>query len=248
MRRHTILILGGTREGHALAAALVDHALFAPITSLAGRTEDPVRPPGEVRVGGFGGFTGLARYLQDTEVAAVIDATHPFAEHIGWNAATACALAGRPLLRLDRPPWRPGPDDAWTPVDTWEEAVAALRARAARRVMLALGRQHLMAFTGLREVFFLVRSVDAPDPPPPFALSEMIQARGPFKEEEEVDLMRAHRIDTLVCRNSGGPTGAKLAAARALGIGVIMRRRPPRPPCPRAETVGQTLDWLVSHT
>jgi len=248
MRKHTILILGGTREGHALASALADHALFAPITSLAGRTAEPFRPPGEVRVGGFGGFSGLAHYLVETEIAAVIDATHPFAEHIGWSAATACALAGRPLLRLDRPPWRHGPDDRWSPVETWEEAVSLLRERAARRVLLALGRQNLTPFTVLSETWFLIRSVDVPDPLPPFAAAETLRARPPFTEEEEVDLMRAHRIDTLVCRNSGGPTGAKLAAARTLGVDVIMRRRPPRPVCARAETVGQALDWLTSHT
>jgi precorrin-6A/cobalt-precorrin-6A reductase len=240
-----VLILGGTTEGYALAAALADHPRFAPISSLAGRTASPRHPAGEVRIGGFGGPEGLEAWLcARPTVAAVIDATHPFASRMGWNAATACAARGLPLLRLERPAWQAGPGDLWDEVEDWEQAAALVAARS-RRVLLALGRQELEPFARLDDVHFLIRSVDRPDPMPPFAQAEIVLARGPFGLDDERTLLSSHRIDTIVCKNSGGTaTESKLAAARDLGVRVVMRRRPRRPDCPNVATVAEAVAWL----
>ncbi|MBL8710000.1 MAG: cobalt-precorrin-6A reductase, partial [Rhodospirillaceae bacterium] len=233
-----VLILGGTGEAIALATAfLEDRGDWQVISSLAGRVANPRLPPGEVRVGGFGGGAGLARFLKDRQIGALIDATHPFARRMGWNAAEAAALAGTPLLRLERPAWRAQAGDRWTEIDSWDEAVARLRG-AGRRVFLALGRQELAPFTALADITFVIRSVEAPDPQLHFAQAEFIRARGPFQLEDERALLRAHEIDCIVCKNSGGgATDAKLTAARELGIEVIMQRRPPRPPVPQVDDV-----------
>ena len=60
-----ILVLGGTGEARALAAALADDGAVV-VTSLAGRVARPRLPVGKVRVGGFGGIEGLAAYLSET--------------------------------------------------------------------------------------------------------------------------------------------------------------------------------------
>lgn len=242
MVRH-ILILGGTAEAYVLADALAQRPGIRVISSLAGRTGAPRLPTGEVRVGGFGGVPGLAAYLRDTAIAAVVDCTHPFASRMGWNAAEACAAAAVPLLRLERPAWVRQDGDVWDEVDDWTEAVSLVGARS-RRVLLAVGRQDVTPFAGLDAVWFLIRSVEAPDPIPPFAQAEILLSRGPFSETSERDLLTTHRIDTIVCKNSGGPTDAKLAAARALGVRVVMKRRPPRPQTARAATVAEALNWL----
>jgi len=240
-----ILILGGTTEGYALAAALADHPRFTPCSSLAGRTTSPRLPRGESRIGGFGGPTGLADWLRARGSRAVIDATHPFASRMGWNAAEACAACGLPLLRLERPAWRPGPGDQWDEVADWDEAVASLARHGAQRVLLALGRQDLAPFAALDPVWFLIRSVEPPEPMPPFARAELLLARGPFTAEDERALLTGHRIDSIVCKNSGGTaTDAKLAVARALGIRVVMRRRPPRPATPTVADVPAAVAWL----
>lgn len=246
MTRLSVLILGGTTEGHTLASALAGRADIRVVSSLAGRTANPRLPPGEVRVGGFGGPDALAAYLAEQKINAVVDATHPFAAVMGRNAADGCKKAGVPLLRLERPAWQPASGDDWTEVDDWD-AAALILGKQSRRVLLAVGRQELAPFAALDDVWFLVRSVEAPDPMPPFKQAELLLTRGPFDLAGERDLLRARRIDTVVCKNSGGQaTDAKLAAARELGLKVVMRRRPPRPDAPTVASVEDAVAWLES--
>ena len=241
-----LLILGGTAEGRALATAA--EALFGPsltvISALAGRTRAPILPAGDVRIGGFGGAEGLAAYLEDEGIDLLIDATHPFATRISAQACEAAAQAGTERLVLVRPPWKPVPGDRWIDVATVEEAVEAIPAEA-ERVFLTVGVRSLAPFAARTDLWFLVRLVDAPAEPIPITRHELICARGPFAEEDERALLADHRIDCLVTRASGGEaTSAKIAAARALGLPVVMVRRPAAPPGPSAPSVEEALTWI----
>jgi precorrin-6A/cobalt-precorrin-6A reductase len=240
----SILILGGTTEAYDLAAALVAHGVSRVVTSFAGRTKSPRLPAGEWRSGGFGGAEGLGEYLRAERFDAVIDATHPFAAAMAFNAAEACARENTALLRLEREAWRPGPGDRWIEVDTLDDAAAILR-REAKRVLMAVGRQELGPFVSLDDIWFLIRSVEAPEPMPAFKQYELLLSRGPFDVAGERALLRDKRIDMIVCKNSGGTaTQAKLIAARELGIPVAMKRRPPRPDLPVAYTIAEAMAWL----
>ncbi len=241
-----LLILGGTAEGRALAEAA--EARFGPsltvISALAGRTRAPILPTGDVRIGGFGGTDGLAAYLREERIGLLIDATHPFATRISVQAREAAARAGTERLVLVRPHWQPVPGDRWIGVATVEEAVGAMPAEA-ERVFLTVGVRSLVPFAARAELWFLVRLVDEPAEPIPLARHKLICARGPFAEEDERALLADHRIDCLVTRASGGEaTAAKLAAARALGLPVVMVRRPPPPPGPCASSVEEALTWI----
>ncbi|CAI8056360.1 Precorrin-6A reductase [Geodia barretti] len=179
-------------------------------------------PAGPVRIGGFGGAEGLASYLREERIGLLIDATHPFATRISAQARDAAREAGAARLVIVRPPWRPLPGDRWIDVDTVEEAAAAIPAEA-RRVFLTVGVRSLAPFAGRPDLWFLVRLVDEPAEPIPLAQHRLICARGPFAEADERALLEAHGIDCLVTRASGGDaTVAKLAAARALGLPVVM--------------------------
>lgn len=241
-----LLILGGTTEAYDLADRLAEHDGWHVINSLAGRTANPRLPAGETRIGGFGGVEGLARYLSECAIRAVIDVTHPFAARMGWNAAEACRLAGVPLLRLERPAWQPEPGDAWVPVATWADAAEALSQIEARRVLLAVGRQELAHFTGVKNIWLLIRLVTPPEPKPNFPAAEWLYSRGPFALDDERALLDTWAIDTIVCKNSGGEaTSAKLIAARERGIRVVMLQRPARPAeVPTAATVDEALTWI----
>jgi precorrin-6A/cobalt-precorrin-6A reductase len=240
-----VLILGGTTEASALARALDGDARFDATLSLAGRTRAPVLPPLPSRVGGFGGVAGLVAYLRAERVRAMVDATHPFAAQVTRHAVAACAEAEVALLRLDRPPWQAGPGDRWTMVDDMDAAAGAL-GRAPRRVWLTIGRKDLAPFKAAPWHRYLIRSVDAPGDDALPEAAEVITARGPFDVAAELALLHERKIDVLVTKNSGGAaTRAKLAAARELGVEVIMLRRPPAPEVATVADADAALAWLA---
>jgi precorrin-6A/cobalt-precorrin-6A reductase len=245
-----VLLLGGTSEASALARALAVRPGVTVTTSFAGRTSSPVAPAGLTRVGGFGGVGGLVDHLRRGHVDVLIDATHPFAAHMRWHAAEAAAEVGVPRLRVERPAWRPGPGDRWVPVPDLDAAAAAVTDGGYRRVFLSTGRTELAPFARCAGVWFLVRSVEAPDALP-LAHAEVVLARGPFALDDELALLGEHAVEAVVTKNSGADaTAAKLAAARRLGLPVVMVERPPSPPGPEAQTVEDALAWfdgVVSH-
>ncbi len=198
-----LLLLGGTGEAAALAARLADDAHIEAITSLAGRTRAPAAIAGEVRTGGFGGVDGLTAYLTDHRIDVLIDATHPYAARMPHSAAEACTRVGVPRLRLLRAPWAPAPDDRWIAVADLAAAAAALP-DVARRVFVTTGQRDLSAFAPLSDTWFLVRLIEPPEAPLPLARYEIRLARGPFRAENEVKLLRDHRIEAVVSKNSGG--------------------------------------------
>jgi precorrin-6A/cobalt-precorrin-6A reductase len=238
-----ILILGGTTEARELAALLAARQADA-MLSLAGRTAAPAAQKLPVRVGGFGGVAGLVAHLRAAGVEALVDATHPFAATMSQHAAAAAAETGVALLALRRPAWQRLTGDDWTEVAGVAESVIALGA-APRRVFLALGRQELQPFVAAPQHAYLIRSVDPVEPPLAVPQARYILDRGPFDEAAEHRLLRDEAIGAIVCKNSGGEaTYGKLAAARALGIPVVMVRRPVLPPAPEVATAAEACAWL----
>ena len=239
-----VLILGGTAEARLLAQRLAARGDLAVTLSLAGRTAAPAPQPVPVRIGGFGGVAGLARYLADESIDVLIDATHPYAVAISANAAAAARRTGVPRLVLCRPPWTATAGDRWTEVGDVGAAVRAL-GEAPRRVFVTLGRKELTPLLAAPQHHYLVRSVDPVDPPLALPHVDYVTGRGPFKEADDQALMQAHRVEVLIAKNSGAAaTYGKIAAARGLGIEVILLRRPPTPPAPAVATVEEAMAWL----
>jgi precorrin-6A/cobalt-precorrin-6A reductase len=239
-----ILILGGTGEASVLARALAGRPDRSVVLSLAGRTAAPKPEPVPTRVGGFGGAEGLARYLRSEGVTRLIDATHPFAATMSGHAARAAALTGVPLLAIRRPAWQRASSDAWTEVDGFAEAVTALGSKP-RRVFLTIGRQEAGAFAAAPQHIYLARTVEPLDGILPVPHLTALEARGPYDAEAEAALMRATGTEILVSKNSGGAaTYGKIAAARVLGIPVVMVRRPAKPDVASVPDVSGTLRWL----
>jgi precorrin-6A/cobalt-precorrin-6A reductase len=240
-----ILILGGTTEARLLAGRLAGRTDLAVTVSLAGRTADIVDQSAPTRVGGFGGVTGLAAYLRDERVDVLVDATHPFAEIISAHAVEAAKATATPLVALHRPAWRPVAGDDWIIVPSMAAAVEAV-GQAPRRVFLAIGRKEIAIIASAPQHFYLIRSVDPIAPPPPdLPNAAYVVGRGPFTEADDKALLTAHKIEMVVSRNSGGDAGyAKIAAARALRLPVIMVRRPVLPEAETVETVEAAIARL----
>jgi precorrin-6A/cobalt-precorrin-6A reductase len=242
-----VLLLGGTGEARELAAVLAADPGTAVTTALAGRTAAPARPAGDVRVGGFGGAAGLAGWLREHRTDVLVDATHPFAARISAHAAAAAAACGVPLLALRRPGWTDQPGDRWLRVPDAAAAAARLPGLG-RRVFLTTGRGDLAAFAGCRDLWFLLRAVEPPPALRPAACRVLLD-RGPFTLDGERALLREHRIEVLVTRDSGGPsTAAKLLAARELGLPVLLLDRPPGPAgLPVVGSVAAAAEWVLSR-
>ena len=242
--RKSVLILGGTREAAEIAGRLLELYDWRVISSLAGRTRSPQTPAGETRIGGFGGSTGLAEFLATETIDLLVDATHPFATNISRNAVAAAERTATPLIRLERPRWEKARGDVWTGVRSEQEACAAIPANA--RAFLALGRQHVDAFAGRDDVHFVLRMVDPPDTPLPFAGCDLLLGRPGENVEAETAVLRDHGITHLVCRNSGGRASyAKIVAARNRDIPVIMIERPESPRGQSVPTVDALMDAIA---
>jgi precorrin-6A/cobalt-precorrin-6A reductase len=243
-RIKSVLILGGTAQARALAEKLAGRADLSVTLSLAGRTAEPLPQAVPVRSGGFGGSEGLAAYLRAERVDALIDATHPYAAIISANAARAAEIAHMPLLALRRPPWERQAGDNWVEVATVEDAVQAL-GETPLRVFLTLGRKELAPFATAPQHVYLVRSVDPVDPPLAVPHASYLTARGPFTEQDDRALLETHGIEMIVVKNSGGAaTYGKIAAARALGIPVVMLKRPALPNVACVTMVEEVVAWL----
>jgi len=237
-----VLILGGIGEAVTLARRLAPiHAVTYSIAG-KGRTPDLACP---VRVGGFGGADGLATFLRDSGIELLIDATHPFAAQISRNAARAAGLADVPLWAYRRPAWRPEPGDDWRAVADWPELMAALR--GFERPFFTVGLEPLRHVAEIPDrQHWLVRCLAAE--PPISSRLTLLCATGPFALEDERALLRAHRIDVLVAKHSGGgAVEAKLLAARQLRVPVVMLERPILPEVDRlySDTDGLIADLVA---
>ncbi|PHK94282.1 cobalt-precorrin-6A reductase [Pseudoroseomonas rhizosphaerae] len=240
-----VLLLGGTTEARALARSLAGDARFRATLSLAGATRAPLAQPLPARMGGFGGVEGLAAFLRAEGIGALVDATHPFAARMTRNAAGAAAVAGVKLLRVARPAWRPGPGDNWAEFPDMA-AIAAALGETPRRVWLTVGQKELAPFRAAPWHRYLIRSVDPPAPESLPPQATVITATGPFALDGERALLREHRIEVLVSKNSGGTaTQAKLLAAREAGLPVLLLARPPDPPgLATVPDAASALAWL----
>jgi precorrin-6A/cobalt-precorrin-6A reductase len=239
-----ILILGGTTEARLLGERLAQRSGLDVTLSLAGRTAAPVAHAVPIRVGGFGGAEGLAAHLVAERIDVLVDATHPYATVISGNAAAAGRITRVPFLVLHRPPWTAVAGDRWIEVDDTAAAVRAIGHKI-RDVFVTLGRNDIAAFTDAPQHNYLFRSVDPIDPPLHLPHVTYITARGPFCEANERALMTVHNINVVISKNSGGSAAyGKIAAARALGIEVIMVRRPAQPDAAAVTTIEDAVSWL----
>lgn len=237
-----ILLLGGVTEALAIARTLGPQHVY----SLAGVGRVPTDLTCEVRVGGYGGAEGLARYIRDEGIDLLLDATHPYAAQISQNAALAAAASGIPCWALRRPAWVAQTGDDWREVAHWSELVEALA--SFQRPLFTLGREPLEHLHEIPpEQFWTLRALDAY---PGTARCDVIGARGPFLIDDERKLFAQRRIDVLISKNSGSSaTEPKLQVARERGVPVLILKRPTLAQVDREfRTVEDVLEGLAQES
>ena len=235
-----ILLLGGTREARIIARELANRDDCDAILSLAGVTSSPPDTGLKQRIGGFGGAEKMAEWLMAESITTVIDATHPYAAQMSANAVRATQLAGCRLLCLLRPAWQPGQEDLWQEYQHWDDLISALPDGA--KVMLTAGQDGIRAFAGTKRLVVVARALENPAEQSDITFINSLPSR---HWEEEVSLFSQYGITHLVAKNSGGTSSiAKLAAARHLGLPVLLLARPAPPPAPIFEDVESLIAAL----
>ncbi len=238
----TLLLLAGTFEARQVVRGLAERGVDT-IASLAGETRAPEPLAIPTRTGGFGGRAGFETFLEQGNISAILDATHPFAAKISHRTAQVARQRGLPYCQLLRPAWRAGPGDDWTHVA--DESEAAKHIPAGARVLLATGRKSLERFAQLSDCDVILRVVDPPAEPFPYPNGRYLVARPPYRLDDERALLAELRVDFVVTKNSGGTVAyAKLLASRELGVRVLMIDRPPQPEGCRVATVKEALNWV----
>src|SRR6201999_1965791 len=141
------------------------------------------------------------------------------------------------------PAWDPG---AAIVVSSDTEAAEIVAQQGYSRVFLTTGRSGTVAFLG-SDAWFLIRAVTAPDATLLPTRHRLVLSRGPYHYDDELALLREHRIEALVTKNSGGDmTRAKLDAAAARDVPVVMVARPPLPGGVTVVDTGeQAADWAA---
>ncbi|WP_458790707.1 cobalt-precorrin-6A reductase [Yoonia sp. MH D7] len=240
----TILLLAGTREAVAIASGLVSAGL-ACVASVAGDNRAPHPVDVSLRIGGFGGVQGFERYLNEVQISAVVDATHPYATKITNRTAAVCTASGLPYLQVLRPQWEPQKGDNWTEIACEEDAARFIPEGAV--VFLGTGSADLHRYAALEGRRVICRQIGPPTASFPFEGGEFLIGRPPFPVEREMSVFEALGVEWIVVKNAGGEASAtKLVAARRLGIPVLMIARPKMPDAPRVDTAEAAVSWAMA--
>jgi precorrin-6A/cobalt-precorrin-6A reductase len=221
-----LLILGGTSDAKKLAIALHGCGLEV-VYSIAGIVRQPDLPC-DVISGGFTKHGGLARYIRENSITALLNATHPFAQKMSTIAQRCAEQTGIMFWRYQRPNWRPSGEDDWSFYEDWGQLIKQLK--PFQSIFLSQGQLTEPMLAALlmhrREPqHFLHRTAVIPSHITPEWMS-WEHGIGPFGLDRELALLQQYQIDAVVSKHSGGVIPSKLLAARALKLPVLLLERP----------------------
>jgi precorrin-6x reductase len=233
--KRAVWFFTGTRDGNALASECValGNSTVVSVASEFGADQARRQVKGAHVVTGGKGAAARRSLFAASEVAAVVDATHPFATVISRQLIDHCAALGIPYLRYERPRVDL-PDDVQV-FDSIEMAALAAKSNY-RRVFLATGVRHLSIFVNQPDSdhcqWFarvnpnsesISKALDSGILP-----ARLCAMQGPFSQRANEVLWADWNIDCVVTKDSGDTGGlpAKIAAARALQIPLLIVRRP----------------------
>ncbi len=229
-----ILLLGGTSETAPLADKIAA-AGYRVLVSTA--TDAPLATGSHAAIARRCGpldAAAMAAVLRQHGIAAIVDATHPYAEQIHATARQVAAASQCPYLRYQRR----AAVVASAAVDYADDHrhAASLACRSGERVLLTTGSRHLAEYVAAARhhgCALFARVLNHPDSVAACAAAGLkrnncLFARGPFSHADNLALLRRWRITRLVTKDSGSAGGVaeKISAARQHGCGVVVLRRP----------------------
>ena len=238
-----ILILVGTGDGLQLAKELGLHAEFNIYIFVDNRSRlrSDLKVAGEISTLRNEDF--FHRFLIENGIEYLIDASHPFDKEITELCKRVSKLADIKLTHFLRPPWIPTIDDNWTSVRTLDEAAKTIPDGS--NVFIATGRIGLEKFSKLTSSKLFIRRLGKVKMHCPLDNGKFIYGDPPFSLKDEISLFRSLKIDVLIIKNVGGEGSfAKVEAARAMNISVIMIERPQKSWVNGIDTIPGIFKWM----
>ncbi len=228
-----IWLIGGTQESCDLAAAFARSHLPCTIsvTTPSARSLYPPAPSLQVWVGRFN-LSQIEEFLQQQQIVAILDASHPYAVEISHNAITLSQKLQIPYLRYERPVLEHGKQEGR--LDSFETLLSGNYLQN-QRVLLTVGYRPLHLFQPMQEQATLFARIL----PSAIALEvansagftpdRLICLRPPICADLEKALWQQWHISLVVTKASGTPGGEdiKRTVASHLGIPLIVIDRPP---------------------
>ena len=176
----------------------------------------------------------LKAYLQEHDIRLLVDASHPYAANVSANAIKVCEALNIPYIRYERDLSAIDYDKV-TVVHSYEEAAEAA-AGLGRKIFLTTGSRNLEKFVhspALKDCELTARVLPTAEV---IALCEelgidaghIVALQGPFSRELNVELFCKYGAEVIITKNSGtiGGTDTKLAAAKELGLPLVLIDRP----------------------
>lgn len=227
-----IWLIGGTQESAQLAVAIADADLpcIISVTTESACTLYPTAPNLQVWVGRLTP-TQIDRFLQQQQIVAILDASHPYAVEISSSAIASAQKLQIPHLRYERPVLELGKLERR--LDSFEALLSGNYLQK-QRVLLTVGYRPLQLFQPWQERATLFARIL----PSAIALESALAAgftpdrliclRPPIWADLEKALWRQWDISLVVTKASGTPGGEdiKRTVAAELGISLIAIDRP----------------------
>ena len=228
-------LIGGTTESAALAQAIAKLELpcIVTVTTSAAQTLYPKIPTLQVWVGRLEGDR-LKAFLQEQQIAAILDASHPYAVEISRMAIAAAASLNISYLRFERLAVdTPAETSPIILLDSFETLLAG-NYLYKQRVLLTVGYKALPLFhqwqdrsTLFARILPAAMSLEVAIASG-FSSERIIALRPPVTAELEKALWCHWNISVVITKASGvaGGEDIKRIVAAELGIPLIVISRP----------------------
>ena len=232
-----ILVFGGTSEGRKLVEWLNARGTCKVVACTATEYGSSLLPKGE-RVQAVRGPLSAAQkheLMESHDFACIVDATHPFAQHISASINELARAYNKDVVRIVRESQEDQPADDWTVVPSAREAARHL-ATTQGNVLLTTGSKELSVFTEALPHFeqrLYVRVLPVPKSVARVLelgvpVDHVIAMQGPFSTRLNAALLREVDARYLVTKQSG-PAGGfeqKAQAARECNVELVVISRP----------------------
>jgi len=232
-----ILVFGGTTQGRQLSVWLSRRNVAHYYST---KTELPASPsPNAVCI--FGGMDAgkIATFCANNSIRIIVDASHPFAELLHEEIATAAEWTNIPVYRFERPTLPLVHNELVAYCSSFPQALDAVSGLGCKRLLTATGVNTIEKITrhpvsSVAEIWYRIlnrqQSIDLAKKKG-IDDAHIIASEPPISAAKELSLLRQYQFDGMLTKESGETGGLqyKISACLGAGIPIIVVKKPALP-------------------